>query len=211
MSYDPGDHATEEALEHYSLGTLPECELEHFEEHLLVCPSCQDRLAETDRFIRAFRNAINEIEVSPPPTTAGLLERMLHILLRPVPALVAGLSTLAVVVAWRVYTPALGHVAAVPVLLRTERGGSLHAAPAGKPLSVQLDAAGLAQSPRYAVEIVNTTGTPLVRLLATRDGDKIAFATAREFAAGSYWVRAYDNSGRLLREYALKVSENAPR
>jgi len=211
MPHNSGDHATEEALEQYSLGALPESELENFEEHLLVCPSCQDRLAEIDRFIRAFRNAITEIEVSPPPSEASRLKRLLHILLRPAPALITALSVLAVVVVWRAYTPASGHVAAVPVLLRTERGGSLDAAPAGRPLLMQMDAAGLAESPCCKVEIVDALGIPLAKLSARREGDKIALAGGRKFAPGSYWVRVYDNSGRLLREYALEVSENAAR
>ena len=37
------EHVSQDALEWYATGTLPESEIEPTEMHLLVCPGCQDR------------------------------------------------------------------------------------------------------------------------------------------------------------------------
>ena len=34
----------------YSMGRLSETEIDNVEDHLLICPVCQDRLTETDQF-----------------------------------------------------------------------------------------------------------------------------------------------------------------
>lgn len=211
MSYDSGDHATEETLEQYSLGTLPDRELESFEEHLLVCPSCQDRLAATDRFIRAFRSAALAIDAAPPPSAADFIRRAVRALLRPAPAAILGLAVLAVLIVWRIQATRVSAIASVPVVLQTHRGIGLHPAPAGVPLALQLDAAGLPELPEYAVEVVDSEGGPVCRLPGRRSGGRIGLIAARDFAAGSYWVRVSDSSGRLLREYGLTVSEDAAR
>ena len=122
MSYDSGDHASEETLEQYSLGTLPEQELESFEEHLLVCPTCQDRLAATDRFIRAFCGAVEEIGAALPPSTTDCTRWALGALLRPAPAAVLGLTALVVLIALCIQATHVGAIASVPVVLETHRG-----------------------------------------------------------------------------------------
>jgi len=46
------NHITEDDLEVYALGRLPEGELQaRIEEHVLVCKACQDRLIMLDEFI----------------------------------------------------------------------------------------------------------------------------------------------------------------
>jgi anti-sigma factor RsiW len=55
------NHATEEGLERYSMGTLSEAEAEVLEEDLLVCTACQERLTETDRYVRAVRETASKL------------------------------------------------------------------------------------------------------------------------------------------------------
>jgi anti-sigma factor RsiW len=50
-------HISEDWLERYSMGTLPEPQSGSLEEHLLICEDCQDRLRFLDQFIAAFRAA----------------------------------------------------------------------------------------------------------------------------------------------------------
>ena len=50
-------HLEETELEKYSMGTLFEARLEEFEEHLLACDSCQDRLLEMEAYVNAIRSA----------------------------------------------------------------------------------------------------------------------------------------------------------
>src|SRR5688572_19962240 len=52
----------DDSFEQYSMGRLPANDLEAFEEHLLICPECQDRLTESDRFVRTMREAARRVE-----------------------------------------------------------------------------------------------------------------------------------------------------
>jgi hypothetical protein len=52
------DHITEDLLERYAMGTLPEAEQVPLEEHLLVCAFCQDRLQIEDDFIAGLRTMV---------------------------------------------------------------------------------------------------------------------------------------------------------
>jgi anti-sigma factor RsiW len=54
-------HIDDDALEAYSMGRLAEAEAAPIEEHLLVCPLCQDRFAEWDTYIRSMQSAMRRI------------------------------------------------------------------------------------------------------------------------------------------------------
>ena len=48
-------HISDDLLDEYALKRLPEAEAAALEEHLLICPHCQERLQLTDDFIAALR------------------------------------------------------------------------------------------------------------------------------------------------------------
>ena len=50
-------HICEEDLEEYALGMRSEEDCKSLEEHLLICPACQDLLAAADEYIRAAKAA----------------------------------------------------------------------------------------------------------------------------------------------------------
>ena len=50
-------HISEDSLEQYAMGAIPESEAGPLEEHLLICPTCQDRLQATDDYVAALRVA----------------------------------------------------------------------------------------------------------------------------------------------------------
>ena len=50
-------HPSEESLEMYSMGSLPDSKTGPLEEHLLVCQLCRERLVATDEFVAAMRAA----------------------------------------------------------------------------------------------------------------------------------------------------------
>jgi len=56
-------HVADDLLELYSLDRLSADELVAVEEHLLVCRACQDRLKETDDFVRVMRAALVSVNV----------------------------------------------------------------------------------------------------------------------------------------------------
>lgn len=54
-------HFSAEVLEKYALGMLPEEDCKPLEEHLLICPACQDLLAESDEYIRVSKTALSSM------------------------------------------------------------------------------------------------------------------------------------------------------
>jgi len=53
-------HISDDSLEQYTMGTLPEPDLNLVEEHLLICEECQDRLKATDAYVVAMRSALKK-------------------------------------------------------------------------------------------------------------------------------------------------------
>ena len=54
-------HPDGERMEQYALGLLDGSEIAGFEQHLLICHACQDRLAETDIYVRSMQSAARQI------------------------------------------------------------------------------------------------------------------------------------------------------
>jgi hypothetical protein len=54
------DADRQDAAEAYVLQRLPAGEIERYEEHLLVCPRCQDAVSEFDVFLSVARVALAE-------------------------------------------------------------------------------------------------------------------------------------------------------
>jgi hypothetical protein len=194
-------HASDEVLERYSMGCLAAPDLAEFEEHLLVCETCQDRLAREDSIRQHVR-------------TAGVvLARPRAAIQWRLPKLAWGLGLAAVVCLgvfalseWRSL-----HRSAQPpavILLQTSRGTenpSLAAAPAGKPLILVLDLTDLPQFPEYALEIVDAGGHPTFQSRGSPQTNKLQAMLPCGLAAGAYFVRVNTLGGELLREYALTV------
>jgi hypothetical protein len=53
-------HFSEEIWEQYAMGMQSEEDCAPLEEHLLLCPCCQDLLAQTDEYIRIAKAAAQE-------------------------------------------------------------------------------------------------------------------------------------------------------
>ncbi len=69
------DHFPESTWEAYSMGTLSEEDSAPLEEHLLICPACQDLLAEADEMVRVAKAALSRVKqkLSKPVATAVAL------------------------------------------------------------------------------------------------------------------------------------------
>jgi len=65
-------HPSEDILEEYVFGRLPEVLTARAEEHLLICPACQDALEQTDRFISAMKVAAQYPALAATTVDAGL-------------------------------------------------------------------------------------------------------------------------------------------
>jgi hypothetical protein len=202
-----GHHATEQQLESYSLGTLPEGEIEPLEEHLLICQDCQDLLVEADEYVSAMRAAVQGLETQPVAASPSPWSRLLGWLWRPLPAL--GIASACALLLLLLHPGFLGP-AAVPatVMLEATRGDAAGgpATPAGKPIRLQLDLTGMAALPSYRLELADSAGATVAGSEVRAAADGVAWNLA-PLAAGRYWVRVYEPGpgGRLLREFALPV------
>ena len=56
-----GCKVQDETIERYAMGRLPHNSLARFEEHLLLCESCQDRVTLTDAYVKGMRLALQEL------------------------------------------------------------------------------------------------------------------------------------------------------
>lgn len=205
------EHARDGILEQYSLGTLPDAEVEKLEEHLLVCSACRDRLEETDAFVEAMRQAALKLQLEPPSPWTGRLGSVARWFARPAPKVAAVAAVLLLLLwavrPWRAGAPDSGP--AVSVLLQATRGGEALAgahAPAGKPLLLTLDATGLAALPSYHLQIVDSHGAAVLESDIRPANGGLRFTT-RKLNPGSYWVRLSEPfpHGALLREFGLAV------
>lgn len=58
-------HLGGEEIERYSLREMSEEELARWEEHLLICDSCQRQVAASDTYVAAMRSAAAELRRAP--------------------------------------------------------------------------------------------------------------------------------------------------
>lgn len=199
-------HASDDALERYSMGICGEQETAELEEHLLVCHSCQDRAAEADLLIKPLRAALaREHSRSPSSRTGGSFFRRIW-----PPSYrfvwVPALGTLLLVAAgWRDFR----ELSAPPqrITLAAFRGADSDAtthASAGAPINLQLDLSAVRPSPGYRIEVVSSSGSVEKQGLLGPASDRAHFDAGR-LSPGRHWVRLYDNGGSLLQEYGLSV------
>lgn len=184
----------EETIESYSMGTLPEAEAAEFEEHLLVCEACQGRLTEQDAIVGRIRRAGARSRRESHSRERGL---------RRFPVLIPALTGLALLIVLGVaglrWTRQDGATPPFTVKLVAMRGaGPGSQAPAGRRLQVQADLSGLPAAANR-LELVDREGHTVWKGAAP-------MGVVPALPPGVYFMRAYSDSGRLLREYGLDVA-----
>jgi hypothetical protein len=203
MQLGTNRHVTDEVVEEYSMGRLAGLEMEEFEEHLLICTQCQDRLAFTDRFVGGIRSAALELRQAP---AAEARPWRLSLFDLPKPAWALALAVLVIAAGIR---PSLHRSNAPPavVLLESTRGTETpdSSTPAGKPFLLVLDLTDLQPLAQYRVQIVDDAGHPVFQSSAAPDRNRLRATVARGLRGGVYYVRLYAPGQELLREYGLKV------
>jgi hypothetical protein len=188
-------HPNEEILEEYALHRLPEALAAPVEEHLLICPSCQEAVAENDQFVAALKAAASQ-----PISRSSVLPSLAN---RTSLAPIVALVVLALVAVWK-YPQEVS--APVAVSLSSLRGLSPMApAPAGKPLLLNIDLPDLVPGREYRVEVVDAAGSPVWKgAVADSNGTLIA-TVSRLLGKGLYWVRLYGPDSELLREFGMSA------
>jgi hypothetical protein len=187
----PDLHPDEDVFESYAFDRLTASTLEVFEEHLLVCESCQIRLERTEEYIRVMKAAtaayVTEHREKLPSHSRGL-----H--WNAAAAAVLLISCLTGLWSWRAPSGE-----PKTIVLDAYRGGILEA-PAGKPLDLKIDLKDVPPAAGYRVEIVDATGRRVWF------GGTPAYVT-RGLAPGIYWVRLSTDAGEPLREYGLRAAK----
>jgi anti-sigma factor RsiW len=210
----PGfQHAVEEDLERYSMGRLPEAEAGLLEEHLLICPACQNRLTETDNYVRALRAAALELLDKRSTDWRDPAKRAPAALALSRPIWIAGAAICLGLLSWvsGVWrSPHATGTAPVAIVLQAVRGGEPRAgaiAPRGRPLVLEADLSGLPPTAAGEMEVVDVNGIPVRRLRVKLESGRVAAQVPGGLSQGRYWIRLYASSAgnELLREYALRV------
>ena len=62
----PEQHIPEDMLDEFVMEMLPERDYIFWEEHFLICPACQDRLAQADEYVRLIKSAAAELQSKSP-------------------------------------------------------------------------------------------------------------------------------------------------
>ncbi len=203
------EHASEDDLELFCLGRLPSLETEMLEEHLLVCPDCQDRHRETEDYIRALKTAAAELGRAKTSGsgrwTAGFLAW---------PKAAWGLAGAAVVAAL-LWLPAAGLLSRpasgvpVAVALQTFRGETPRTAvaPERRALVLKPEVGAMPLPPALEVQVVDASGRRVTQLAVRASGTEIPISLPEGLARGTYWVRLIGPApgGELLQEYSLRV------
>jgi hypothetical protein len=197
------EHALEENLERYSMATLPEAEAETLEEHLLICPLCQERLTESDDYLRAMRSAASTLRAENSSSWRGRLELVW--------ACAAAISLILLLVAsgyW--HSPRIMNSPPVAVALQTVRGADGLAgakAPMNSPLTLEADLSGLPVVAAFRLEVVDAQGGVVQRVDLKPVGGRLLAKVPGGLVRGRYWVRLHTPGPdhELLREYALLV------
>jgi hypothetical protein len=213
MLRESDSHVSEDQLECYSAGSLPETAVARVEEHVLVCETCQDKLAFADAWVLSVRRAGAQLRREPESTrdaaafsSAGLLESLWHRLRVPhfVPALAASLIVL-FAVGWFLQSNKRVAVAPLAVSLEATRGEAVAHVPAHQPLAIHPNLDGLPQFSAYRLQIVDAVGKQVFQSsLAPVPGQNPA-SIVSGVTPGVYFARVYSPAGDLLREYALEA------
>lgn len=211
---ETGKHTDIELLERYAMETLPEEVLAELEEHLLICSSCQERLAEAEDFVRVFRKVAPGLRVERPSPIEKLRFLWARIFVLPRPVWAGAFAVLALLVVaatqWSIRPAGRERVM---VALSAARGVPVDApetvAPSGRLLTLTIDLTQLPPFPEHRLEVADATGKAVWHSAVRAEDGKIVSPIPHGLDRGVYFVRLSGVSGvngaELLREYALRV------
>lgn len=192
-------HETDEQLELYALRRLPDERIEAVEEHLLVCEVCQERLNDVEAFATAMRDAIG--------TEPVLVPRQPWFQWLRTPAMAWGGAFAIVIVAIGLYmsqNPRVsrgGVIAPVASFQLTAMRGEMPSMPPA--LETDITLTDLPAGNGLRAELVDASGGAVWNGDVAPTGGHIRIS--KQLAQGTYFVRLYDGSGKLLHEYGFRV------
>ena len=207
-----GSHFTEETLELYALGQLPEATIVSVEEHMLVCEHCQARLERADQFFDITAAAALELqkEEVEAEKKRWVPSKPLFSWLWPMPKMAwAGALGAAILAVGISYRQPETRPMVTDVTLQASRGvetSLVSRAPAGL-VNLRIDASELPQASAYRLQLVASNGNSVWESQVEPSNGRIRVQVPKRLAKGRYWVRLYEKSGvDLVREFGLAVN-----
>jgi len=209
----PEGHPSDDVLEEYAFGRLAERDIAPLEEHFMLCEDCRDSLERVEGFIQSLKSGILVYRHAHPNSTA----------VRPVAARwwAPGAKLAASNLAWGAAlaaailvaillwpSPAAQQPAPTAIALASFRGSNdrnMARGPAGRPLELALDAAGIGNGVRCRVEVVTLSGETAWDGASNPEDGKLLAHVPKGLRSGSYWVRLYAPGDELIREFSLRL------
>jgi hypothetical protein len=204
-------HQTDERLELYALGRLPEPWVAEVEEHLLVCTACRERVDDLEAYALAMRQAISpEPAKSPHWLQQSWFEQswfeqswfQRSWLKMPVLAWSGGLAV--ILFAVTLYLQFVPHLAPLASLQLTAMRGAMPAVGPSRETDITL--ADAPSGTALRTEIVDATGSTIWSGILEPRTHKVALT--RQLAPGNYFVRLFDDDSKLLHEYGFQVRDS---
>jgi anti-sigma factor RsiW len=198
-------HGTEDQLEDYALGRLPDTQLALLEEHLLICETCLHRLEELDNLVHDLRGLSKSTPARRPFPFRDWIQ---GIGLRAQPAFAPAFAALVIVVvgAGVFFATGRNRLAPMASLQLTATRGEMATAPAARETDLTLLDAQLAGGP-FLVELVNALGDRQWIAMANIAPGGVSVKVQRHLLPGNYFVRVYGPGHQILHEYGFRVRE----
>ncbi len=202
---DAGTHGTDDQIERYTIGTLPDAELAILEDHLLICEECRGRTEDTQAFTMALRDALKEAPVS--AQTVSKQKATFDLtgwLRRPAVSMAFGFVLLFCVLA--IFSNQRNGLPAVAVLQLTATRGEVPTVGRARELDLRLAGAPQDGGP-YRVEVVDAQGKNIWGSLADNEGDAVLVKVPMRMQSGEYFVRLYSADGPIVHEYGFRLRD----
>jgi hypothetical protein len=183
-------HGTDDQLEQYALGRLPDSDLQLLEQHLTICAACRERLDGIGDFALGMREALST-KPKPRPDWLGWLRR---------PAVSMGLSFAALIVVIGVFSNGGVKFAPSASLQLTAMRGEMPSTVPAREFELTLSD-GPREGGPFRVEVVDAMGARVWSGLAAGAQLKVQ----QRLGPGDYFVRLYAASGKMLREYGFRI------
>jgi len=188
-----GRHMEEDEVEKFCMRQMSDQESAPFEEHLLTCEDCRNRVLETDLHVSAMYHAATQVR-------GASQERPMWSWTLGAASSVAVASA---VMAGAFLVRAPRNLELQEAHLYAMRGAAMGAkVTAQRPLLLIPDLTGLPAFPSYRLPVVDAVGKPLFtgEVTAADPTKKVTGVTT-----GIYFVRLSSPAGELLREYGLEA------
>jgi hypothetical protein len=197
-------HGTDDQLELYARGRLPESDLPVLEEHLMICTPCREKLDEIADFALGMQEASSKAAsgMSAVPQTRRSEWGLASFFRQPAFSMALAFAALLVVLG--VFSNGRTQFAPSASLQLTATRGEMPIAVAAREFDLTLSD-GPREGGPFRVEVLNATGASVWSGLAESSPAGVRFKLTQRLVQGDYFVRLYSVSGKVLREYGFRI------